>query len=73
LHRFFKMDEVPEHRVRPVDEYHWNLLSMERMKGLFAGCGFGAQVLHIGTFLRQQLGCEQTHNPNATTFFLRRL
>jgi ubiquinone/menaquinone biosynthesis C-methylase UbiE len=70
---FFNMDEVPDHRVRPVDEYHWNLLSMRRMKELFAGCGFAAQVLHIGTFLRQQIGCEQTHNPNAYTFLLRPL
>jgi len=27
-------------------------------------------VVHIGTFLRQQIGCEQTHNPNAYTFLL---
>jgi hypothetical protein len=54
-----------------VDEYHWNQLSMVRMKELFAAGGFVAQVLHIGTFLRQQVGCEQTHNPNAYTFLLR--
>jgi SAM-dependent methyltransferase len=68
---FFNMDEVREHQVRPVDEYHWNLLSMARMKELFAECGFAAQVVHIGAFLRQQIGCEQTHNPNAYTFLLR--
>jgi SAM-dependent methyltransferase len=68
---FFNMDEVPAHQVRPVEEYHWNLLSMARMKELFAACGFEAQVIHIGTFLRQQVGCKQTHNPNAYTFFLR--
>jgi len=69
---FFNMDEVRDHQVCPVDEYHWNLLSMNRMKELFAECGFTAQVVHIGTFLRQQVGCEQTHNPNAYTFLLRR-
>jgi len=70
---FFNMDELREHQVRPVDEYHWNLLSMGRMRELFAACGFAAQVLHIRTFLRRQVGCEQTHNPNAYTFLLRRL
>lgn len=70
---FFNMDEVREHLVRPVDEYHWNRLSMGRMKELFASYGFSAQVLHIGSFLRQQAGCEQTHNPNAYTFLLRPL
>jgi SAM-dependent methyltransferase len=68
---FFNMDEVRDHQVRPVADYHWNLLSMGRMKALFASHGFAAQVLHIGTFMRQQVGCEQTHNPNAYTFLLR--
>jgi hypothetical protein len=57
--------------VRSVDDYHWNLLSMARMRELFAAGGFAAQVVHIGTFLHQQTGCEQTHNPNAYTFVLR--
>jgi hypothetical protein len=68
---FFNMDEIRDHQVRPVEEYHWNLLSMARMRELFAGWGFAAQAVHIGTFLRQQIGCEQTHNPNAYTFLLR--
>lgn len=68
---FFNMDEIPDHQVRPVDDYHWNRLSMRRMRELFAGCGFGASVVHIGAFLRHQVGCEQTHNPNAYTFLLR--
>ncbi len=67
---FFNMDEIPAHQVRPVREYHWNTLSMARMKELFAGCGFAAQAVHIGAFLRRQTGCDQTHNPNAYTFLL---
>jgi ubiquinone/menaquinone biosynthesis C-methylase UbiE len=67
---FFNMDEIGDHEVRPVDDYHWNRLSMRRMRELFAGCGFEAHVVHIGTFLRRQIGCEQTHNPNAYTFLL---
>jgi SAM-dependent methyltransferase len=67
---FFNLDEIREHVVRPMDEYHWNTLSMARMKESFAGHGFAAQVVHIGSFLRQQVGCELTHNPNAYTFLL---
>jgi SAM-dependent methyltransferase len=67
---FFNMDEIRDHQVRPVEEYHWNLLSMGRMRESFAECGFAARVVHIGTFLRQQIGCAQTHNPNAYTFLL---
>ncbi|HWI59602.1 MAG TPA: class I SAM-dependent methyltransferase, partial [Bacillota bacterium] len=33
---FFNMDEIPAHLVQPVEEYHWNKLSMARMKELFA-------------------------------------
>ena len=67
---FFNMDEIPEHSVQPFEEYHWNRLSMARTKELFQARGFDGQVIHIGTFLRRQLGCEKTHNPNAYTFLL---
>ncbi len=69
---FFNMDEIAEHQVRPVEQYHWNKLSMGRTRRLFAEHGFTADVVHIGTFLRQQVGCDQTHNPNAYTFLLSR-
>ena len=69
---FFQMDEIPEHIVRPIEEYHWNLLSMAGMRESFARHGFVGQVLHIGSFLRRQVGCEGTHNWNAYTFMLRR-
>lgn len=69
---FFQMDEIPEQKVRPVDDYHWNLLSLPRMRELFAAQGFETQAIHIGEFLRRQVGCDQVHNPNAYTFLLRR-
>jgi len=68
---FFNLDDIPEHIVRPVDEYHWNTLSLGRMLELFAAHGFSGQVVHVGTFLRRQVGCTETHNPNAWTFVLR--
>jgi len=69
---FFNMDEIPDHQVCPVEDYHWNRLSMDRVRALFAERGFSAQVIHIGAFLREQFGCDQTHNPNAYTFYLSR-
>jgi SAM-dependent methyltransferase len=67
---FFNMDETAEHEVRPVEQYHWNKLSMGRTKRLFAEHGFAGEVMHIGTFLKHQVGCEQAHNANAYTFLL---
>ena len=69
---FFQMDEIPDHRIRPTDEYHWNLLSMDQVKQLFATHGFIGQIIHIKSFLRQEFGCDYTHNPNAYTFVLHR-
>jgi hypothetical protein len=69
---FFQMDEIPDHVVRPTDEYHWNLLSMDRIKNIFAAHGFHGQIIQIKSFLGQEFGCDYTHNPNAYTFILHR-
>jgi hypothetical protein len=68
---FFSMDERPDHVVRPVDDYHWNTLSLDRVKALFTQHGFAAQTIHIGTFLKRTIGCDHTHNPNAYTLIMR--
>ncbi len=44
---FFNMDEIRDHQVRPVDEYHWNRLSMRRDEGAVRRVGFrGARSAH---------------------------
>ena len=68
---FFQMDEIRDHVVRPMEDYHCKLLSMRKMRELFAEHGFDAQVIHVGSFLDEQVGCAETHNPNAYTFLLR--
>jgi hypothetical protein len=67
---FFQMDEIREHVMRPLDDYYWNLLSLSRMREVFANHGFKTQAIHIGSFLSHHTGCQQTHNPNAYTFIL---
>jgi Methyltransferase domain len=69
---FFQMDEIPDHVVRPMDEYHWNLLSADQVKKAFAAQGYSSQIIRIKSFLRQEIGCDYTHNPNAYTFILHR-
>jgi SAM-dependent methyltransferase len=68
---FFQMEEMGQHLVRPVDDYHWNLLSRKEMQQLFARHGFEAQMIHIGSLLGERVGWPETHNPNAYTFVLR--
>ncbi|MCL4787784.1 MAG: methyltransferase domain-containing protein [Verrucomicrobia bacterium] len=65
---FFQMDEMPDHVVRPVADYHINTLSLAKTEALFRQHGFTVQPLHIGSFLRQRVGCSETHNPAAYTF-----
>ena len=69
---FFQMDEIAQHVVRPVDDYYCNLLSLNRMQNMFGRLGFETQAIHVATFLRQEFGCDLTHNPNAYTLLLRR-
>lgn len=65
---FFQMEEMPEHIVRVVGDYHINRLSLARTEAQVVGHGFTVQPLHIGTYLCQRVGCRETHNPNAYTF-----
>ena len=69
---FFNLDEIAEHAVRPVEEYHWNTLSLGRTRELFRAHGFVGQAVNVSAFARQRIGYEQTYNPKAYTLFLRR-
>lgn len=62
---FFQMHEEPEHLVRPVDEYHWNRLSLPRVRERLESGGFTVQAIHLDTFLMRQFSGEPTHNPHA--------
>lgn len=62
---FFQMHEEPEHLIRPVEEYHWNRLSLPRLREKFEAAGFAVQAIHLDTFLMRQFAGEPTHNPHA--------
>ncbi len=66
---FFNLHEGPDHKIIPVEEYHWNELSLPRLRDSLAAHGFKTQAIHIGTFLSFQYGCAQTHNQNAYTIY----
>ena len=69
---FFNLHEGEEHIVQPTDDYHWNRLSLPRLRQALDAHGFQVQVVHIDTFLRWRFGCDQTHNKNAYTLFAER-
>ena len=69
---FFSMAEQPAHTIRPFEEYHWNTLSLERVRERMEGRGFEVQALHVATWLARRLGSPRAHNPNAYTLAGRR-
>jgi len=66
---FFNAHEGMDHQVVPTEDYHWNQLSVNKLRDLLERHGFAVQVIHIGAFLMEQLGCPDTHNPNAYTIY----
>ena len=69
---FFNMHEEDDHVVQPVEEYHWNTLSLPRVRTLLEEKGFSVQAIHLDTYLTWRFGCDQTHNKNAYTLVGRR-
>ncbi|MGZ5516297.1 MAG: class I SAM-dependent methyltransferase [Limisphaerales bacterium] len=69
---FFSMHEDPDHIVRPVDDYHWNTLSLDKIRDLLTMHGFQTQAIHIPTFLQTCFNHTETHNPNAYTLIARK-
>jgi hypothetical protein len=65
------MEELPEHVVRKMDDYHVNTLSADRMRELFQSQGATVQIIHIESFLRTAFQSITTHNPNAYTLVAR--
>ncbi len=70
---FFNLHEGAEHIEQPLDRYHWNRLSVARLREGLHRRGFQVQIVHVETFLKWRLGCPQTHNPNAYTLFGERI
>lgn len=67
---FFQMDEITDHIIRPIDDYHWNKLSMAKTKALFERHASNVEVVHLDTYLKFQYQYPETHNKDAYTFFI---
>lgn len=67
---FFNMANIPQHIIRPVAPYHWNTLSMaQTCEHLLRGAE-DVDLVHIGTFLRDNYGCTDHHNHGAYTLIV---
>jgi len=67
---FFNMFEGDQHIVQPVRDYHWNKLSRDRVREMFAPHARRVQWIHQDGILTECFGCRETHNKNAYTFIV---
>ena len=64
---FFNMHKDPEHFEVPVGDYHWNTLSVPRIRSLLEHYGCSVKTTAIDSYLRQRFQCPDTHNKLAWT------
>jgi len=65
---FFNMYNGDEHIVKAVDNYHWNTLSLDKIRVVFAQHASDIKAIHIDSFLLSRFRCDQTHNKGSYTF-----
>jgi len=54
-----------DHEIVPVERYHRNRLSLERIAGFFERLGATVTVLEMDRWLREKTGSPAYHNPHA--------
>ncbi len=64
---FFNAGCNPEHIERPIEDYHWNTLSISQTDQLLRRLGCETKIIGIDAWLRQQFECGDTHNKQAYT------
>lgn len=69
---FFSMADTPEHTVRPVRTYFWNILSSSKVQRLIEDQFGPVRALRIRDLLRDDFGYGASYNQNAWTFYATR-
>ncbi|HIJ72309.1 MAG TPA: class I SAM-dependent methyltransferase [Planctomycetes bacterium] len=67
---FFNMRDIDRHLVQPCRLYHWNMLSLKRIRKSLTKQGCLADVVHIDSFLRDSYACDDHPNKEAYTIIV---
>ena len=67
MHFFNLSTSATEHEIIPVENYHWNLLSLGRLQESMADSVSDLQVVDIPEWLRGQFRCPDYYNDEAVT------
>ena len=68
----FKASDAPAHGFQPVDDYHWNTLSLSELSRHFGAAGFSVEVVSIADVLEQRFPGYRHYNPAAHVLIGRR-
>jgi len=67
---FFNVTRCNDHVIRPIEQYHWNTLSIEKLCRRLSELGGQIEILWIPHFLKNKFGDNAYHNPNACTLLV---
>jgi ubiquinone/menaquinone biosynthesis C-methylase UbiE len=67
---FFNVTRCKEHIIHPVERYHWNTLSLEKLQHQLTELGGSVETLSIPSFLMDKFGDYAYHNANAVTLLV---
>ena len=67
---FFNVKGCKDHQVRPVERYHWNTLSIERLQLQLTELGGQVETVSIPDLLMKKFGDYTYHNPDAVTLLV---
>ena len=67
LVHFFNMHDMAEHKEQPINDYHWNDLSVSKTVKIFEKYAGKIEVIHIDSLLKSSFGGEH-YNKGAYTF-----
>ena len=67
---FFNLQDIPEHVVQPVDEYHLNTLSLGKTISFIEQLGAHVEVIDIAAFMQHKTRMTNYYNPNAKTLII---
>jgi len=67
---FFRMDEVPEHEEHPRGNYHYNLLSVDRMREYMERRYRSVQLIHIAQMFEDDYDYHYSYDYNRRAYSL---
>ena len=67
---FFNVDRRCDHVIRPVERYHWNNLSLDRLCEAISGLGGEIEIIPVSSFLQDRFDGYEHYNPNTFTLLV---